>query len=98
MKIVQVIDISVRYNGVTYRTGEFFEMEDEHVNETLVKITGEVEQAPKSIEEMTVPELKEYAAENDIDFKDAKKKEEILEAIRNFENDEPEGNDQEGDE
>lgn len=73
-------------------------MEDEHVNETLVKITGEVEQAPKSIEEMTVPELKEYAAENDIDFKDAKKKEEILEAIRNFENDEPEGNDQEGDE
>lgn len=47
MKIVQVIDIPVRYNGTTYQPGESFEMEDEHVIDSLVKITGEVEEVKK---------------------------------------------------
>ena len=42
----------------------------------------EIEQKVKSIEEMTVPELKKYAKDNEIDLGDAKKQKEILEAIQ----------------
>lgn len=81
MKIVEVKEIPVRYNGTTYQPGSSFEMEAIHVNESLVKVTGEVEKVPKAVGEMTIQELKEYAAENGIDLGDAKKRDEILEII-----------------
>ncbi|KAA0944079.1 hypothetical protein FQ087_18305 [Sporosarcina sp. ANT_H38] len=40
---------------------------------------------PKRVEEMTVPELKEYATENDIDLGEAKKRDDILAVIQSFE-------------
>ena len=80
MKIVEVIKIPVRYKGTTYSAGESFEMEEIHVNETAVKVIGDV--APKSIEEMTIAELKKYAKDNEIDLGDAKKQKEILKAIQ----------------
>ncbi|CAG9620878.1 hypothetical protein [Sutcliffiella rhizosphaerae] len=90
MKIVEVIKIPVRYNGETYQAGESFEMEDEYVNESLVNVTGEVERGPKTIREMTIAELKEYATEHEIDLGDAKKKDDILEIIQAFEADKDE--------
>lgn len=47
-----------------------------------------VPENPKTIEEMTIAELKEYAAENDINLGDAKKRDEILEVIQPAENEE----------
>ncbi|GIN37801.1 hypothetical protein [Heyndrickxia oleronia] len=90
MKIVEVINIPVRYNGITYQPGESFEMQDEHVIETLVEVTGEVEKVPKALEEMTIPELKDYAAEHGIDLGEAKKKEEILTVLYEEKQDNPE--------
>lgn len=88
MKNVKVLDIPVRYKGVTHAPGSSFEMEDEHVNESIVEVTGDV--APKSIDEMTVPELKKYATENNIDLGEAKKRDEFLKAIQDFESKDPE--------
>ncbi len=45
-----------------------------------------IEKVPKTIEEMTVPELKKYAKDNNIDLGDAKKQKELLEAIQAAEN------------
>lgn len=90
MKQVEVLKVPVRYKGVTHTPGASFEMEDEHVNESLVKVTGEVEKSPKTVEEMTVPELKDYAAEKTIDLGDAKKRDDILEVIQAFEKKESE--------
>lgn len=90
MKQVKVLKVPVRYKGVTHGPGASFEMEDEHVNESIVEVTGEVAELPKTVEEMTVPELKEYAAENTIDLGDVKKRDEILEVIQAFEKKESE--------
>lgn len=86
MKLVEVQKIPVRYNGVTYKSGETFEMEEEHVLEELVNVIGDA--VPKSLNEMTVPELKEFATVNGIDLGEAKKKDEILEKISEFKGDE----------
>ncbi|MEG0450947.1 MAG: hypothetical protein RR595_13910 [Lysinibacillus sp.] len=91
MKIVEVLDVPVRYKGATYKPGESFEMEDTHVIETLVKVTGEVEKVPKTIEEMTIAELKEYAKENEINLGPAKKLDEILAVIQAHEEQKQEG-------
>ncbi|MGE7977356.1 hypothetical protein [Psychrobacillus sp. NPDC093200] len=45
-----------------------------------------IEKAPKTIDEMTVTELKKYAKDNNVDLGDAKKQKEILEAIQAAEN------------
>lgn len=82
MKIVEVKNIPVRYNGTTYQPGASFEMEADHVIESLVEVTGEVEKAPKEIGEMTIAELRDYAAENNVDLGDAKKRDELLEVIQ----------------
>lgn len=82
MKIVQVKDVPVRYEHVTYQPGSSFEMKDEHVNESLVTVTGEVETVPKTIDEMTVAELKSHAELNEIELGDAKKRDDILEVIK----------------
>ncbi|MDQ0269944.1 hypothetical protein [Cytobacillus purgationiresistens] len=84
--IVEVIDVPVRYNGKTYRTGEIFEMEEPHVDENIVKVISKVEKEPKTLDSMTVTELKEYSAENNINLGEAKKKEEILAVIKLEEN------------
>ena len=41
-----------------------------------------IEKAPKTIDEMTVTELKKYAKDNDIDLGEAKKQKDILEVIQ----------------
>ena len=82
MKNVEVIKIPVRYNGQTYKAGEPFEMEADHVDASLVKVLGDVVKKPKTIDEMTVAELKAYAAENEIDLGDAKKRDDFVDAIK----------------
>ena len=89
MPKVIVKNIPVRYEGTTYQPGEEFDMKAEHVNKNIVEVTGEVEQKPKTIEDMTVAELKDYATNNEIDLGEAKKRDDILEAIQSFENNPP---------
>ncbi|MFJ8064900.1 hypothetical protein ACIQYS_09725 [Psychrobacillus sp. NPDC096426] len=47
MKKVEVIKTPIRYKDVTYRAGESFEMNDDHVNESLVKVLGDVSKGAK---------------------------------------------------
>lgn len=51
-----------------------------------------IEKAPKTIDEMTVPELKKYAKDNDIDLGEAKKQKDILEVIQAAEKDDGSSN------
>lgn len=81
MKIVEVIKVPVRYNGETYTKGDSFEMEDEHVNEELVKVTGEVKIEDNPFEGMSLDELKAYAEENNIDLGKASTEEGIIKKI-----------------
>lgn len=86
MKLVEVIKIPVRYEGVTYPRGEQFEMEDNHVNEKLVKVVGEVatkqDDTPDNpFEGMSVEELKAYAEEHNIDIGKATTEEGIIKKI-----------------
>lgn len=91
MKQVKVLKVPVRYKGVTHTPGASFEMEDDHVNESIVEVTGDI--GPKSITEMTIAELKKYAEENEIDLGTAKKQKEILDVIQEFEKEKtPDGN------
>lgn len=83
MKKVEVKDIPVRYAGTTHQAGETFEMATEHVLENLVYVLGDIEKKPVS--EMTLQELKDHAAESEIDLGDARKKEEVLEIVQAFE-------------
>ena len=88
---------NVKIGEDLYRTGEeatvseevFEEIEDLKVIETKFE---RIDKAPKTIEEMTVPELKKYAKDNNIDLGEAKKLKEILEAIQAFENTDDSGN------
>ncbi|WP_144511591.1 hypothetical protein [Bacillus sp. FJAT-22090] len=50
MKKVEVIKTPVRYKGTRYLTGESFEMNDDHVNESLVKVIDDVAKTSKSKE------------------------------------------------
>lgn len=89
MKLVEVIKVPVRYKGKTYPCGAQFEMHEDHVNEKLVKIIGDVpekqEQIPdninKPLEEMTIDELKAYAAERNIDIGKATTEDGIIKKI-----------------
>lgn len=82
---------NVKIGEDLYRNGEeatiteevFEAIEDLEVIESKFE---RIEKTPKTIEEMTVPELKKYAKDNNIDLGDAKKQKEILEAIQAFEN------------
>ena len=88
---------NVKIGEDLYRTGEeatiseevFEEIEDLKVIETKFE---RIDKAPKTIEEMTVPELKKYAKDINIDLGEAKKQKEILEAIQTFENTDDSGN------
>lgn len=45
MKNVKVLKVPVRYKGVTHAPGTSFEMEDEHVNDSIVEVTGDIGKA-----------------------------------------------------
>ncbi|MER1958805.1 MAG: hypothetical protein ABS942_15585 [Solibacillus sp.] len=66
MKLVEVIKVPVRYEGVTYPQGVQFNMQSGHVNDSLVKVIGEVANNP--FDGMTVDELKAYAEQHNIDI------------------------------
>lgn len=77
---VKVKNIPVRYNKTTYTEGEEFEIKDEHIAgiESFVEVI-----VGKSIEDMTVAELKAYAASAGVDLGEAAKKPDILAIILN---------------
>lgn len=79
MKKVEVIDIPVRYKGETYKAGESFEVDEEHLPaiEQYVNVISE----SKPVEEMKLDELKEYAKAKEIDLGNATKREDILAII-----------------
>lgn len=86
MKQVEVLKIPVRYNGQTYPKGTSFEMEDDHVNEKLVKVVGDVAQQQSEttdspFEGMSVDELKAYAEERNIDVGNATTEKGIIKKI-----------------
>jgi len=86
MKLVEVIDIPVRYNGVTHPKGDSFEMEDGHVNEKLVKVIGEVaanqsNSLDNPFEGMSLEELKLYAEQHNVDIGKATTEEGIIKKI-----------------
>ena len=80
--IVQVKEISIRHNGIRYVKGEDFEIERAQHERIKNHVTVVDDRDPvKSVDEMTVAELKKYAAENEFDLGDASKKDEILQVI-----------------
>ena len=83
MKLVKVLKVPVRYKGVTHAPGASFEMEDEHVNESIVEVTGEVAESntPGEFEGKTLEELKAYADEHKIDIGKATTEEGIIKKI-----------------
>lgn len=86
MKLVEVIKIPVRYAGKTYPSGEQFEMYEDHVNEKLVKVIGEVAEkqtatTDSEFEGMSIDELKAYADERSIDIGKATTEEGIIKKI-----------------
>lgn len=86
---------NVKLGQKPYRTGGSAIVDEGVLDELLVAgvISSDYEtvtkapEKPKTIEEMTVPELKEYATEKNIDLGDAKKRDELLEAIQAAEKD-----------
>ncbi|AGR47454.1 hypothetical protein ABOUO_8 [Brevibacillus phage Abouo] len=99
--IVKVLDIPIRYNHNTYRMGEVFDIEEGHLKDIenlVVPQISEESQEPevfplerieeKTIDKMTVAELKEYAIQHDIDLGEATKKDDILAVIKGVESDE----------
>lgn len=83
MKQVKVLKVSVRYKGVTHTPGASFEMEDEHVNESIVEILGDVveDKTPSEFEGKSLEELKAYANERNIDIGKASTEEGIIKKI-----------------
>lgn len=86
MKLVEVIEVPVRYEGETYPRGVQFEMASGHVNESLVKVLGDVakkqtETLDTAFEGMTVEELKAYAEQHQIDIGKATTEEGIIKKI-----------------
>ncbi|MCK1999731.1 hypothetical protein MPH47_21325 [Psychrobacillus psychrodurans] len=88
---------NVKLGQDLYRTGEeatvseevFESIKDLKVIESKFE---QIEKAPKTVEEMTVTELKKYAKDNGIDLGEAKKQKEILEAIQAAENNDDSSN------
>ena len=86
MKLVEVLKVPVRYEGKTYPRGEQFEMEEDHVNENLVKVLGDVakkqtDTIDNPLEGMTLEELKAHAEQKGIDIGKATTEEGIIKKI-----------------
>lgn len=85
MKLVEVLNVPVRYNNVTHMPGESFEMEDEHVI-SAVKVLGDVTKNQSDtkdgpFEGMSIDELKMYAEQRNIDIGKATTEEGIIKKI-----------------
>ena len=89
---------AVKYKGVRYPAHTPFQVADEDVDSlvnsgAIVLVPPQVKEAEsegeekegKNLDEMTVNELKAYAAEKDIDISKAEKKADILAAIKESE-------------
>ncbi|MER2000106.1 MAG: hypothetical protein ABS882_10035 [Lysinibacillus sp.] len=90
MKLVEVLKVPVRYENKTYPRGEQFEMEEDHVNENLVKVLGDVakkqsETPDNPFEGMTLEELKAHAEQKGIDIGKATTEEGIIKKIEEAE-------------
>lgn len=86
MKLVEVINVPVRYEGKTYPQGEQFEMHEDHVNEKLVNVIGDVAEKQSNtsdslFEGMSVEELKAYAEQKGINIGKATTEEGIIKKI-----------------
>ena len=92
---------AVKYKGVRYPAHTPFQVADEDVDSlvnsgAIVLVPPQVKEAEsegeenegKNLDEMTVNELKAYAAEKDIDISKAEKKADILAAIKEAEGEE----------
>lgn len=82
--IVEVKEIPVRHNGMRYGKGEQFEIDSKAYDRIkgYVNVIDESDSLEKTLDEMTVPELKAYAAKNNIDLGEATKKEDILKVLQ----------------
>lgn len=80
---------AAKYAGIRYPAHTPFEVDDSDV-ESLVQqgaiVTVPSEKKVKSIDEMKVDELKEYAKEHEIDISKAQNKADIVAAIKAAEN------------
>lgn len=86
MKLVEVLKVPVRYEGKTYPRGEQFEMIEDHVNESLVKVLGDVakkqtDTIDNPLEGMSLEELKVHAEQKGIDIGKATTEEGIIKKI-----------------
>ena len=92
---------AVKYKGVRYPAHTPFQVADEDVDSlvnsgAIVLVPPQVKEGEsegeenegKNLDEMTVNELKAYAAEKDIDISKAEKKADILAAIKESEGEE----------
>lgn len=92
---------AAKYKGVRYPAHTPFQVADEDVDSlvnsgAIVLVPPQVKEAEsegeenegKNLDEMTVNELKAYAAEKDIDISKAEKKADILAAIKEAEGEE----------
>lgn len=98
MGVTQVTEVkffnAVKYDGIKYPAHKPFYVRDSDVEALVAKgaiVTTppavklepeEIIEETKSVEDMTVAELKAYAAENEIDISKAERKAEILATIK----------------
>lgn len=82
---VQVNEIPIRHNGTLYEEGASFSLTTEQYERIKdhVTVLDETEGEPeKSLDEMTLPELKAYAKAHEIELGDVTKKDEILAILK----------------
>ncbi|MGE7623597.1 hypothetical protein ACQKMD_11180 [Viridibacillus sp. NPDC096237] len=75
-------DLFQKGNTVNITEDVFNSIKDLDIIDPGYEHIVEVQEAPKSINEMTVPELKQFADDNKIDLGEAKKRDEIIEIIQ----------------
>lgn len=85
------LSANVKYGKNRFVKGDVLEVTEEEYEQLLESkliqndYTESIQQKPKTIDEMTIPELKNYAAAREIDLGEAKKRDEILKAIQDAE-------------
>lgn len=82
---VEVNEIPIRHNGTLFEKGASFSLpveQYERIKEHVTVLEEDEAPADKTVDEMTVAELKAHAAAVGIDLGDATKKEDILTKIK----------------
>ncbi|MCM3701435.1 hypothetical protein [Paenibacillus macerans] len=82
---VEVLSTPIRHNDSLYEQGESFLITEDQYDriKKAVKVIDETpEHTAKTIDDMTLAELKEYAKLNNIDLDGATKKEDVLTKIK----------------